>query len=163
VLSKIALDATPGNDQLVLAGSFVLSTGSFATLDPAVTGPRLLVHDQAGALQLDAQISNGTYAGKGTRGWTRNKQGTKWTFTDKTAAPVSGIVKATLVDQNKKVAGRIGVKLSGKNGTYPFVVGDQPLLAHLALGASGAPCAVTGFDAGSCTFNRPQTKLGCKK
>ena len=149
-----------------LAGAFALSgASSFATLDPQTDGARVLIKNEAGVTRIDVTLPGGAYGGSGTRGWTLNSKGTKWTYQDKTGTPNNGITKLTFEDRNK-APNQVKVAVTGKNGTYPVVSGDEPLAATVVLGNQAASaageCTETTFGPGTCSFNGSGSKLVCK-
>lgn len=165
-LARINTDTTPGNDKLLLAGSFALPAGqSFADLDPLADGARVILTKQNGAVLFDAVLASGAYAGPGTRGWRLNGGATAWTFADRTAAPTHGITDVKLIDQGNKEPGRVRVKVKGKNGTYDVAAGDEPVNATVVFGDQTAGqqghCGQTMFTPAQCAFNASGTKLKC--
>jgi len=59
------------------------------------------------------------------------------------------------------------VNVTGKNGVYPVVAGDEPLEAILVLGgqtdAVAGVCGESAFVAADCAFNRLGTALNCRQ
>lgn len=168
VLKKINTDSIPGNDGLALSGAFQLAPGDlFGQLDPRAHGARLLVRNGAGASRLDVTLPAGSYGGRGTRGWTRNSAGSTWTFKDGTASPFGGITNVQIKDLGTRAPREVGVKVSGKNGTYPVVAGDEPVGMTVVLGnqadAEVGYCGETAFGAGQCFFNGRGNSLSCKQ
>ena len=166
MLSRINTDATPGNDMARLTGNFSSAT-DFSSLDPQTNGARVLVKNQAGSPAVDVTLATGPYGGSGTRGWTKNARGTRWTFLDTTGAPNNGIYKMVIIDLSAKTPKQLRVIVKGKNGTYPIVSGDEPVQATVVLGgqasAAAGECGESDFVSNDCTFNGPQNKLTCKK
>jgi hypothetical protein len=91
---------------------------------------------------------------------------TKWTFLDKTGAPVIGITKMSIQDINAKTPNGVKFKVTGKDGTYPVVPADVPIKATAVLGAAASStageCGETLFTSGNCKFNGTMDKLTCK-
>ena len=64
-------------------------------------------------------------------------------------------------------ARRVTVKVTGRNGVYPVVAGDEPLEAIVVLGdetdAVVGACGESAFVAADCAFNRRATALNCRQ
>jgi hypothetical protein len=168
LLAKINSDVTPGNDKLVLLGNFALPIGTtFANLDPRTRGARLVITSATGTVRVDRVLPGGAFVGGKTRGWKTNTKGTQWQWLDRTAAPLGGITGIKILDQSKAAPGHVRVIVTGKNGTYPVVDGDQPLRATVVLGnqsdAVAGSCGETAFVAGNCAFNGSHNQVTCKK
>lgn len=164
-VGKIDTDPTPGNDSVSVGGEFVLpASTSFAALDPQTDGARVMVVTATGVPRIDVTLPGGVYAGNGTRGWTLNGPGTKWTFQDKTGAPGNGIVKVVIQDRSARAPRQVKLLVKGKNGAYPVVSGDEPVTAIVVLGgqAAAGECGETAFAPGNCSFNGSGNKLLCK-
>ena len=172
VLAKINTNAVTGNDTLSLSGRFVIHGGpAFSTVDPGANGARVLVQNQAGVNRIDAVLPAGAYAGHGTRGWTLNKAGNVWTYVDSTGTPLSGVTHLVIVDKSHLSAhdimpGRVQVTVTGMQGTYPVVPGDEPLKAVVVLGgqaqAEAGYCGETDYTAGNCVFNKKANSITCE-
>jgi uncharacterized delta-60 repeat protein len=164
-LSRINTDAIPGDDVAAIKGSFSIPTG-FGSLDPEGKGARIVLRNRRGRSVTDVTLPGAPYDGKGTRGWTRNGKGTKWTFRDTTGSPANGLVKVIISDENAKAARQVRVTVGGKNGVYPVVGGDEPVKAIVVLGdgASGlaGECGESDFGAQDCAFDAKGAKLRCK-
>ena len=166
-LARINADATTGDDQITIEGSFTLAvSNTFAGLDPLTRGARVIVQN-AGATRLDVTLGGGSFAGNGTRGWLQNRAHTAWTYRDTTGSPLNGIIRLRIEDDSRTQARRITVKVTGRNGVYPVVAGDQPLEAILVLGdqtdAVAGACGESAFMAADCAFNRRATALSCRQ
>jgi parallel beta-helix repeat protein len=167
-LGKINSDTDPSNDTLKVLGEFILPGGtSFAMLDPETNGARVLLTNAVGSTIADVTLAAGAYAGRGTRGWLKNRKGTKWTFVDKTGMPANGIVKLVAQDRSSKAPNRVKVNVIGKGGSYPVTPGDAPVKAAVVLGAQGSSdageCTETAFTSSDCAFNGSGNKLTCKQ
>jgi alpha-tubulin suppressor-like RCC1 family protein len=166
VVSKINTDVDPTNDSLMIAGEFMSAT-TFSALNPLGTGPQVLINNQAGGTEAHITLPSGAFGGKGTRGWKLNTKGTKWTFQDKTGAPVNGITKMIIQDRSSKAPNQVKVTVKGENGTYAIVAGDEPLKAIVVLGGQAASaagqCGETAFMPVDCSFNGKMNKLTCKQ
>ena len=166
-LARINANATTGDDQVTIEGSFTLAVGNtFAGLDPLTRGARVIVQNGAGATRFDVTLGGGSFAGNGTRGWQQNRAHTAWTYRDTTGSPLNGITRLRIEDDSRTQARRITVKVTGRNGVYPVVAGDQPLEAILVLGdqtdAVAGACSESAFVATDCAFNRRATALNCR-
>ncbi len=167
VAGNINTNTTPSNDKVSLAGEFVQAGApAFATLDPSVDGAHVVIRNAAGVTRIDARLPGGTYAGKGTRGWSLAGSGKKWAYKDATSSPIVGIVKMAIADKSKTAPGRVGIKVQGAKATYPIVAGDEPLRGIVVLGGPSAGtqgrCGETAFVPGDCNFNGSQATLVCK-
>lgn len=167
VVSKIGSDTTAGNDKLTFSGEFLLPPGSsFSQLHPDTNGARIVIKNAAGVTRLDATLPAGAYAGRHTRGWS-NRRATMWTYADDAASPVAGIVKMTVAAGDQPTSRQVRVKVTGKNGAYPIVPGDEPLRVTVVLGgpaaSQGGDCGESDFQPENCVFNRTQNRLTCRK
>ena len=79
----------------------------------------ILVEARDGSPRLTVTLGTGRYLGEGTAGWRLRRRGTRWVFTDTTASPSGGIVKATITDLSNEVPRRVRVTVTGMNGDYP--------------------------------------------
>jgi len=61
--------------------------------------------------------------------------------------------------------GEVRVVVTGKNGTYPAVAGDEPLRSIVVLGhqtdAIAGMCGESDYGPNDCAFNRPGNLLKC--
>jgi cysteine-rich repeat protein/probable HAF family extracellular repeat protein len=167
-LSRINTDPVPGNDRLKLQATFTLPpSAAFGDLDPLTTGARLRIRSRFGANILDVALPAGANGGPGSRGWSANANETRWTYLDATDAPLGGILKVTIDDLSQQAPGRVRVKVTGKDFTYPAVSGDEPLDAVVLIGGQLAAvlgwCGESDYVDGDCAFNGSGTTLKCKK
>src|SRR5262249_30329779 len=139
-LSKINSETTPGDDALAASGSFALPAGhTFADLNPATDGVRVVVATDDGTKRLDATIPGGLYNPATRVGWKRSGNGKMWRFIDQSATPVGGIIKVVIVDQNgPRTPNRVKVGVNGRRGTYPVVASDVPVQLIVTLGDASA-------------------------
>ena len=165
-LRKINSDGNSSNDGLQITGEFINAT-AFGVLDPSIDGMRVVVTGADGTAKVDVRLDGGTFGGNGTRGWKRNRTGTTWTYLDKTATPKNGITKVIVQDRTRKAPNQVKVKITGKNGTYPFVPGDVPIKATVVLGGQAASaagqCGETAFAPADCGFDGSMSKLRCER
>jgi len=156
----------PDDDRLVLSGEFELPPGTtFADLDPALAGARLVVRAASGVKRIDVTLAAGAPGGAGTRGWTRRP--TSWTFADATDSPANGITSVRLNDRARRAPGRVGLRVVGRRGGYPIAPGDEPLSVAFVLGdqaaASAGLCTEVEFEGGECRFSARTDRLRCRR
>lgn len=165
-LLAINTDTTPGNDGLRLKGEFISAT-AFGEIDPLTTGARVLLRAASDAPLVDVALPPGAYGGRGTRGWKSAGTPVKtWTYLDATARPPRGIFKVAFFDRGSQQPNQVRVLVSGKNGDFPVLAGDEPITAIVVLGdqsaAAAGQCGETAFVPGQCAFDRTGRKLTCK-
>lgn len=169
LLAKVNTDATPGNDKLVLGGSFGLPAAiGFGDLDPRSRGARLVLKSGLGATLLDVALPAGAYDTASRRGWKTNAKQSLWQYVDKSAAPPSGIIAIKLVDRSHgALGGVVQATVTGKNGTYPVDDADAPLEAIVVLGnqsdAIDGKCGENAYQPPECRFNGPGNTLKCQR
>jgi hypothetical protein len=142
------IDAVPDNDGLLVKGEFV----SAAPLSD-ITGERLRVVGLRNDLTtaFDIPIYGDVYA-----------DAKKILFKDKTGSN-GGIIKLQLKDRSKKAPNQVKVLVKGKNGTYPFAIGDEPIRVTVVIGDGLAgECGETAFGPGACAFNGSGKTLKCR-
>jgi len=91
-----------------------------------------------------------------------------WQYLDRTTSRIEGVSDVKANDRSKNaLGGSVKVSTRGSKGTYPVLVGDEPVEAILVLGnqadATAGRCGETAYVAGSCKFNGPSTTLVCKR
>jgi len=168
VLSRINTDPVPGDDHLTVAGAFILPVGkSFADLDPIANGARIVLTNRLHATEVDVRVSGGVYNGSGTRGWKLTNTNKTWTFTDSTPTPANGIVKVIFYDRTATAPRRVELSITGDNGMYPVVDGDEPIDVQVTLGgqpeAAAGLCTESAFVPADCFYNAGRNQLTCKK
>jgi hypothetical protein len=152
----------PGDDKLILKGEMVLLSPHGPALDPLLNGVRLRVDDTGGNV-LDVSLPPGAFDKATGAGWKTNKQGTKWTYKDKSEAPPGGIVKVKIQDDSSTEPGRMKVLVTGRNGSYPVSPDHLPVRALLATtGQCGEAVFPGPPPTPSCTFNESRSTLRCK-
>jgi hypothetical protein len=61
----------------------------------------------------------------------------------------------------------VQVSVTGNNGTYPVVSGDEPINAIVTVGgqaeAAAGLCGETAFVASDCFYNSSKNQLTCQK
>jgi Tol biopolymer transport system component len=167
LMTKIGSDAALGNDGLWLAAKFVLPEPfAFDQLDPLLHGTRIAVRSAAGAMAFDAVLQAGAYAGHGSRGWTLRRNGSGWTYSDRTASPAAGITRLTLTRCINGDAHCVQVKAKGRRGSFRVRPGDEPLQLIAVPGAQASSdageCGESTFGAQGCRFNARQNHILCK-
>jgi len=144
-----------GSDRLSLRAEFAIPS-AFGTLDPAATGMSLLVENAAGDDMLALTIPPGAHW-IGRRG--------RWLYRDR-AGSVGGVRKLVIADDTRGGVPGVDVRVSGRNGSYPFAFADLPLAVTILLGDATAgqagSCGRRSFDAGSCRSTRGGTRLICR-
>jgi cysteine-rich repeat protein len=168
VVNRINTETMPGNDHLNVVGAFFLPAGkSFADLDPLTDGARIVLRNRLGGTELDVTLPGGAYGGSGTRGWKRVNQGKTWTWDDTTGNPPGAIVTVHFYDRNATAPRRVEVSVTGDDGTYPVVQGDEPIDAIVTLGgqaeAAAGLCTESAFVPADCSWNANRNQLTCKK
>jgi cysteine-rich repeat protein len=169
VLTKVHTSPVPGDDGLKLSALFALPEGrSFAELRPHMHGVRIVLEGAGGARPLDATLPPGAYSAATRRGWQPSGSGKAWTYLDRRATPVNGIVKLVLTDRSRTTTPRqVKVVVTGKRGAYPVTPGDVPVQAIVTLGdatdATGGLCGESAYAADSCAFNGAGNQLVCTR
>lgn len=165
--TRINTDTLITNDGFKVSASFTLGGGkTFASLDPIVTGARIVVQNEADVARLDRALPGGFYGGRGTRGWKLNRSGTTWSYIDTTSAPLSGIKRAKLSHKPSAAPGQVQVSFSGGKSHYPVVGSDVPLHAFVVFGdhtaAEDGYCGESDYGPGSCSLNASGNSVVCK-
>jgi hypothetical protein len=166
-LTRINTETIPGNDQMILRGRFELPAGkSFDDLAPGTTGARIVLVSPKGVTASFAMPA-GTYAGRGTAGWTFVASAKpRWQFKDSTGAP--GTKTITTLKLTGYGPGTIGdivdVNLTARAGSFPVGPGDAPLQALVLLDdvapGAGGLCGQGAFDC-DCRFGVGGKALTC--
>jgi hypothetical protein len=167
-LFRINADATAGDDEVTIAASFTLGVNNtFAGLNPLTRGARVMLQNGAGARRVDVTLGAGSFAGKGTRGWQENRAHSTWTYRDTTGSPLNGISRLQIKDDSRMQPRRVSVRVTGRNGFYPVVAGDEPLKGIVVLGdqtdAVAGACGESAFAKADCAFNTGATMLNCNR
>jgi len=159
---KVGTDSESGNDVLKLRLEYTLGDGaSFATLDPSISGMRLLVTNASGVPVADIDLPAGAF--DGTRGWRKNGSGTNWQYKDKTSPPlVSGISVVQLKDRSAKAPALVAVTLNGSHGDYAVGPGDVPLRVVVSVGGGAGRCGEAAYARASCRVSAKGDRIDCK-
>jgi hypothetical protein len=145
LMKKLA--TPPGDDTLVFSGEATLGAPA---LDPVVDGLHVVI-DENGSTVLDVTLGAGAYADPPGAGWRASGSGTKWTYTNRTAAPPGGITKATL--KTSASPGFLKFTLKGKDGSYAITSANPPLTAQVDFEPAivDGPCAIASFTGPDAT------------
>lgn len=80
---------------------------------------------------------------------------------------MGGIVKMTINDASRRSKARVKVAVTGRDGSYPVQLGDEPLRATIVFGGPVASeaglCGEALFGPEDCAFNRSMTSLSCRR
>jgi cysteine-rich repeat protein len=155
----------PGDDGLSIKGAAIVPTSP--ALDPPNRGVRLLLTGATGAILFDVTIPPGAYDATTKSGWVTNGANTAWTYKSP-GTSTQGIQKVQ-IKLDPTASGAIKFTVKGKNGVYPVVATDLPVMATLVLDvptAAGGQCVELRFPAvpptsPSCTLIKGAT-LKCK-
>ncbi|HEY2992525.1 MAG TPA: hypothetical protein VGM22_06920 [Methylomirabilota bacterium] len=159
--TKVGTDKKAGNDGLAIDSQFQVPFG-FASLDPSLTGARVIVQTVTEAFVLDAALPPGVYAGKGTRGW-ELRQG-QWEYTDTTGLPVDGITSMTLAGNSLNASALVQASVKGTKTDYAVNAADEPLRVVIAVEDVSVPqCSDSAFQVGDCVFDKKQRTLTCQQ
>src|SRR5262249_29854078 len=139
-LTRINADATTGDDQITIQGSFTLAVNdTFAGLAPLTRGARVILQNRTGVTRVDGTLGGGSFTGKGTRGWHQNRAHTAWTYRDMTGSPLNGITLLRIKDEGRTQARRVTVNVTGKKGGDPGGArGPPPGAGRVAVGQTRA-------------------------
>jgi hypothetical protein len=170
VLGKTFADPKPGDDTLTLRGTFALPASvGFWQLFPRGGEARVVLRDALGAALVDLALPNEFYSGATRRGWMQSRDARKWTWRDRSLAPIGGIRELSFrVAGSASVLGaRVSVVLSARAGDFPFTPADVPVNASITLGdvaaAAAGRCVESVFVTENCRFNPNGTKLTCRR
>jgi uncharacterized delta-60 repeat protein len=166
VLARVNTDRTPGNDKLSLGASFDLPPGaSFADLAPTSSGVRVVLDGADDSRPLDVTLPPAAWSPAARYGWKRSGSGAAWTWLDRRATPLAGIVKLSLTDRGRtSTPRRVKLVITGRNGLYPISSASAPVQAIVALGdPSAGLCGESAFTPTDCLFNGPRNQLTCKR
>jgi Tyrosine-protein kinase ephrin type A/B receptor-like len=160
-LDRIGTDLDPANDGLRLTSNFQLVQGTFADIDPATFGARILLFAQDGTRTVDLPLLPGSRADRRSSGWEGNKKGTAWKYTGVPSPTSPGPVRLLLVDRSKELPGLVRISLTAPRGHFPTVAADVPLAAVVVVGEG--TCGESGFTPEECFFARSGKALTCSE
>jgi hypothetical protein len=152
--------------RLKLKGKFPIPSPIAPALDPIGHGVRLAIEDRVGAVVASAVIPGGDF--DGTRGWSANGAGTRWTFSDRgRPAFYGGITKLSIRDESGRSPGLITVVITGRSGTFDARPGMEPFQAVIELngavnGGAASQCGEAAFTSAMCAFGGGGSTLKCK-
>ena len=161
------LATPPGDDKFKFTG--YIQVPETPTIDPLNNnGVRVLIHDSAGGLVLDASVPPGAYSIANRVGWKVNGSGTAFTYKN-AGIPVplvQGIYKAQ-VKRSTKVVGLVKFTIAGKTGSYPVATANLPLVGTFVIDAPYATtnqCGEAVFPGplNVCTYTAASGLLKCK-
>jgi hypothetical protein len=157
----------PGDDKFKFSGYMIVP--ETPAIDPLNNnGVRVLIHDSAGGLVLDASIPPGAYNVTNRVGWKVNGSSTAFTYKN-AGIPVpliQGVYKAQ-VKRSTKVAGQVKFTVAGKTGTYPVATANLPLVGTFVIDAPYATTnqcgeAVWPGPLNVCTYTPAAGLVKCK-
>jgi cysteine-rich repeat protein len=158
-------DGKPGNDVLIAAAAFPLSSAAAAFLDPVAQGLQIVVDREPGITrELDVVVPPGLFDPVTRQGWKVGKSGLTWTF--RGADPTLAVTRVS-VELSLKKGRRVAVKATGKRRTYAAAaLPAPPLVLALVLeppGATSPACGEVAFrDPGRCKLESKGTVLDCR-
>lgn len=176
------LDATSGNEKMLIKGTFAFPPNVPSTFDPATLGAQLRVEDlgsgNAAIFDLTAQTRPippgppGSMCANNTDGWKTNQPRTKQIYKNRsgalppscTAGSANGFSLLKLKDRRDTFGG-IQIRAKAKDATIPRPVG--PLRLTLVLGATSAAgtageCGTASFAPASCNYSGSGSTLICR-
>jgi len=156
-ISLRGIRTTLPDDKLDISGEMVLPYPFLPTLDPAISGVRMVLGHTTGTA-LDLTLPAGDFSVLTRKGWKTNRGRTKWVYSDKNRLPERGIHSVTIRDASSKLPGLVTFKIKGKVGPYPVPPGSLPLRAMLIL---DPPAARTGL-CGEASFPGPPPTPSCE-
>ncbi len=156
------LGTPAGDDALLFSGEATLP-GS-PVLDPVAHGARVVIEDKAGAV-LDVTLPAGPYANPPGSGWKTAGSGTKWSYSDRSAAPPGGITKVS-IRGSASAPGVVTFSVKGRAGSYVTTSANLPLTGHVSFepAATDGPCATASFPgpAPGCEINSAGSVATCR-
>lgn len=118
----------------------------------AVTATRGVLRDGATgcrATGVSEQVTfpGGLYTDPPGQGWSVNGAGTTWTYRNRSASPLGGIMKMVLISRPSFPPGLLKFRVKGAGGAYPVSITALPLSAALLLDPAEqtGPCAQATF------------------
>lgn len=147
VVSRIL---APSGDERVTFRGFFTNVPVSPAVDPVAKGLRFLIVASGGTTPVDITIPSGGYNPVTREGWRVNSSGTTWTYRNagNPVPLVNGITRATLRAIPSQ-PGKYRFAIRGKNGTYPVIPANLPLVGTLVI---DTPFATTG-QCGEAKFN----------
>jgi len=131
---KILRDADPaGDERFKLQGDAVIA----AAFNPLADGLGLRVDNLNGNTLYARTVPGGT-------GWTANRQGTRWTFRDRTGMLEGGITKIVIA---KRTSGAYSFRVTGRDSDFQVTTAQMPPRVTVVFGPSAGQCAMRAFNA----------------
>jgi hypothetical protein len=128
----------------------------FETLTPGSAGVRLMLEDAAGAMPLGVHLPGGAL-------WTRRRGG--WVYRDPAGA-TAGIRTLVLSGRSGGALSDVRLKVAGRDGGYPVLLGDLPPTLTIVLGDAAAAhagaCGRYTFGGSACTTASSGARLVCR-
>jgi hypothetical protein len=157
-ITIVKLLTPPGDDKLKFKGSITIPPMSGdPTLDPVTHGARMIITDSLGVVVTDVTIPGGAYNAANRAGWKVNGSTTAWTYVNSgLVLPLPQGIKKFGLKRSTKVTGLLKFSVTGKNGSYPVVTGNLPLIGTIII---DVPFATTGL-CGESYFVPPHNPLG---
>lgn len=170
-LGRMFAETVPHNDMLAVHGEFALPPSvTFRQLFPRGSLARVVLRTADGTPAVDIALPNEGYSGSTRRGWVQSRDGRKWTWRDRSRAPVGGITQLALraIGASADEPGtRVRVAVSAKHGDFPFTAATVSVNVSITLGDAAAAaagwCVESVFVPADCTIGSHGTKLTCRR
>ncbi|MBM4268905.1 MAG: hypothetical protein FJ144_20200 [Deltaproteobacteria bacterium] len=158
------LSQPAGEHGLTVKGNVNLPSPLTPWLDPVEHGLRLVVTKvgEPRTPLIDVTLPPGFYAPATREGWLANPAATTFRFLS--ADGVNGVRSVTLKSRPSD-EGRVGVVITGKDGSYPITGSDLPLALTIAINDSAGQCGEFAFEElsdPSCSINSKNDKVLCR-
>jgi parallel beta-helix repeat protein len=152
------LDTPPGDDALSFRGRITVPHPFDPALDPVGVGVGIVIADATGARLVDVRVPGGAYDRATRIGWRAAHSGRSWKYTNRSTDAPAGITEVAIRDLSKREPGVLGVRVTGRRGSYPVEPANLPLRALFILDpptAETGQCGQASFagPAASCTGN----------
>jgi len=164
-LKRIVADPVVGDDRLKISGRFLSST-PLTAVRPDLHGARVVLASSDGIVRIDVTMPAGLFTESGIAGWKTNSKGNRWTFKDKSGAAAGGITGLSIKQSAGTPLSTNKLKVKGKNGDYPVLITDAPLVVSIDVGdpdVGAGACTELAFDFGTCRASGKDTKVICKQ
>jgi hypothetical protein len=152
------------DDRMLINGELTLPmAATFAgAIDPLDDPIHLAIDALGGVRKVDNTLPDDPYGGTGTAGWSLTGGGSKWTFRNRTPAPVAnGISYMQLRDRSSVAPGLVRFKIKGSRGNYPIKPQDLPVSVRLRVGAGINECGERDFPVELCVSQAGDTTVRC--
>ncbi|MBI3785653.1 MAG: hypothetical protein HY270_19845 [Deltaproteobacteria bacterium] len=138
-----------GDERLTLKGEWVVSS-LVPAIDPVANGFRFRVNDKDGIPLFNRVVPRGTKVKKGAPGWSVNKAGTVWTFTDRSGTAAGGITRVVVRNKSATAPGLFSVSVSSQAQNFYF---DPAVLPAQLLVVLGGPEQSVAGQCATLAFN----------